>query len=633
MTDLRIIPFGGVRENGKNMYAVSVNDEIFILDAGLKYPETEQLGIDVVIPDFEYLVNNQEKIAGIFLTHGHADSIGALPYLLQQLQVPIFGSELTIALAKLAIQDEADLKAFDDFHVVNENTEIDFGAVKVSFFNTTHTIPEALGVVLGTDEGQIVYTGHFKFDQTAEASYQTNYARLAEIGAKPVLALLADAAGTEDIGKPMVSEKKIHQYVEDSFVAAKGKRIIVAVVASNIQRVQQVIDATAKTHRRLIFSGQDVEQIVHAALNLGKLNLPMPKEELFADLKDLETLPAGQIVVLETGKMGEPVKNLHKMAKGENPNIRLGDSDLVFIATTPSFAVESYVAQTRNLLFQQGADVKQISTDLRSSGHGSAEDVQMMINFMKPEFFFPVSGEFRVMVTAKAAAEEVNIPAKKIIMAKRGDQYVYDGQTFEKKGGFTIGETMIDGDSLNDIGNVVLRDRRILSEDGVFVTVVTIDRKKRKVVSKPKMTSRGFVYVKANRDLMKEAGKLTIDAIEDYLKNAKAFDWNELKNGVRESLSRFLFNETRRRPMVMPVVMEVNQNRRPHHTKGQETTGQKGKKANGNKDQKKGQKNPGQNNNQKKQNNQAKQNKPKNQGNKAKGQKNQDQAKKQAANQ
>ncbi|GAP02291.1 ribonuclease J2 [Fructobacillus pseudoficulneus] len=583
MTDLSIIPFGGVRENGKNIYAVSVNDEIFILDAGLKYPETEQLGIDVVIPDFEYLVANQDKIAGIFLTHGHADSIGALPYLLQQLQVPIFGSELTIDLAKLAIQEEESLKSFDDFHTVNENTEIDFGTVKVSFFNVTHTIPEALGIVLGTDQGQIVYTGHFKFDQTAENAYQTNYARLAEIGSKPVLALLADSAGTEDTGKPMVSEKRIHEYVQESFVSAKGKRIIVAVVASNIQRVQQVIDATAKTHRRLIFSGQDVEQIVHSALKLGKLNLPLPTEELFAKLSDLETLPAGQIVVLETGKMGEPVKNLHKMAKGENPNITLGDSDLVFIATTPSFAVESYVAQTRNLLFRQGADVKQISADLRSSGHASAEDVQMMINFMKPEFFFPVSGEFRVMVTAKKAAEEVNIPSDKIILAKRGDQYVYDGETFEKKNGFTVGETMIDGDSLNDIGNVVLRDRRILSEDGVFVTVVTIDRKKRKVVSKPKMTSRGFVYVKANRDLMKEAGKLTIDAIEDYLKNSKSFDWNELKNGVRESLSRFLFNETRRRPMVMPVVMEVNQNRRPqHHGKGQEQNNKNNKKNTGN---------------------------------------------------
>ncbi|MBS9334851.1 ribonuclease J [Fructobacillus sp. M1-13] len=586
MTDLTILPLGGVRENGKNMYAISVNDEIFILDAGLKYPDTEQLGIDVVIPDFEYLIQNQDKIAGIFLSHGHSDAIGALPYLLQQIQAPVFGSELTIALAKLAIEDEKGIKDFDDFHVVNEKTEIDFGDVKLSFFNTTHTIPEALGVVLSVDEGQIVYSGHFKFDQTVEKAYQTNYQRLAEIGQKPVLALLADGAGTEETVKAPASEKQIHDYIQEAFEEAKGKRIIVAAVASNIQRIQQVIDATAKTHRRLVLTGHDVEKIVATALKLDLLSLPEPKEKLFANVKDLATMPDSQTVVLETGRLGEPVKALHKMAKGEDPVINIGSNDLVFITTNPAFAVESYVAQTRNMLFKKGANVKQISSDLRSSGHGSKADLQLLMNFFKPAMLMPVSAEFRVMVTAKQAAEEIGMKEDQVIMAKRGDQLVYDGSIFSKAGAVSVAETMIDGDSLKDIGNVVLRDRRILSEDGVFVTVVTIDRKKRKVVSKPKMTSRGFVYVKANRDLMKEAGKLTIESIEDYLKNAKAFDWNELKNGVREKLARFLFNETRRRPMVMPVVMEVNQNRRPHHKaesdkKGQKPNNKKNQKQNG----------------------------------------------------
>ncbi|MBS9335834.1 ribonuclease J [Fructobacillus papyrifericola] len=588
MTDLNILPLGGVRENGKNMYAVSVNDEIFILDAGLKYPDTEQLGIDVVIPDFEYLIQNQDKIAGIFLSHGHSDAIGALPYLLQQVQAPVFGSELTIALAKIAVKEEAALASFDDFHVVNEKTEIDFGDVKLSFFNTTHTIPEALGVVLTVEEGQIVYSGHFKFDQTVEAAYQTNYQRLAEIGQKPVLALLADAAGTEETVKAPASEKTIHEYIQETFREAKGKRIIVAAVASNIQRVQQVIDATYKTKRRLVLTGHDAEAIVKTALDLELLTLPAPKNELFADVKDLDQLPDSQTVVLETGKLGEPVKALHKMAKGEDPVVNIGQNDLVFITTNPAFAVESYVAQTRNMLFKKGANVKQISADLRSSGHASKQDLQLLMNFFKPEVLLPVSAEFRVMVTAKQAALELGMKEEQILMAKRGDVLAYDGTTFEKVDAVSVAETMIDGDSLKDIGNVVLRDRRILSEDGVFVTVVTIDRKKRKVVSKPKMTSRGFVYVKANRDLMKEAGKLTIEAIEDYLKNAKAFDWNELKNGVREKLSRFLFNETRRRPMVMPVVMEVNQNRRPHH-KGQDGE-KKGKKPSNKSGNKKNQK-------------------------------------------
>lgn len=583
MTDLNILPLGGVRENGKNMYAVSVNDEIFILDAGLKYPDTEQLGIDVVIPDFDYLIKNQDKIAGIFLSHGHSDAIGALPYLLQQIQAPIFGSELTIALAKIAIDDEKAISNFDDFHVVNEKTEIDFGDVKLSFFKTTHTIPEALGIVMTVDEGQIVYSGHFKFDQTVEAAYQTNYQRLAEIGQKPVLALLADAEGTEESVKAPASERQIHAYIQEAFEEAKGKRIIVAAVASNIQRVQQVIDATAKTKRRLVLTGHDADKIVKTALDLGLLKLPEENKHLFASAKELEQLPDNQTVVLETGKLGEPVKALHKMAKGEDPVVNIGSNDLVFITTNPSFAVESYVAQTRNMLFKKGANVKQISTDLRSSGHASKADLQLLMNFLKPEVLLPVSAEFRVMVTAKQAALEIGMKEEQIIMAKRGDQIAYDGQNFEKVGSVPVEETMIDGDSLKDIGNVVLRDRRILSEDGVFVTVVTIDRKKRKVVSKPKMTSRGFVYVKANRDLMKEAGKLTIESIEDYLKNAKAFDWNELKNGVREKLSRFLFNETRRRPMVMPVVMEVNQNRRPHHKNEGD---KKGKKPNNKQNQK-----------------------------------------------
>ncbi|CAK8053716.1 ribonuclease J [Eupransor demetentiae] len=567
MTDLSIIPFGGVRENGKSMYAVTVHDDIFLLDAGLKYPATDQLGVDVVIPDFEYLVKNQDRIAGVFLSHGHADAIGALPYLLQEVNVPIFGSEMTIALAKLIISETPELKDYDDYHVVNEKTEIDFGDVKISFFNTTHSIPESLGIVVGTTYGQIVYTGDFKFDQTAESYYQTDYQRLVEIGTKPVLALLGDAAGTETTGVPAATERQIHEYIHDTFVENKGKRIIVAAVASNIQRIQQVIDATADTKRKLILSGNDIENIVRTALKLKKLHLPLPKDELFASLKDIDSLPAEETVILETGKMGEPIKHLNRMAAGEDRHVNIGEGDLVFITTTPAFAMESYVAHTRNMLFKQGADVKQISADLRSSGHASANDLQLMINFVKPKYFMPVQGEYRVMVTARDAAEEVNIPEDHILMAKNGDQYQWQDGKFELEGSFTVGETMIDGSGTNDIGNVVLRDRRILSEDGVFVSVVTIDRKKRKVVSKPKLTSRGFVYVKANRDLMKEASRITVEKIEDYLNNSKSFDWNELKNGVREALSRYLFNETRRRPMVMPVVMEVNQNRRPRHGK------------------------------------------------------------------
>lgn len=566
MTDLSIIPFGGVRENGKNMYAVTVNDEIFILDAGLKYPETDQLGVDVVVPDFEYLIKNTEKIAGVFLSHGHADAIGALPYFLQQVNVPIFGSELTIELAKLAIKDQPALKDYNDYHIINEKSEIDFGNVKVSFFNTTHSIPESLGIVIGTEYGQVVYTGDFKFDQTAESYYRTNIPRLVEVGQGKVLALLADAAGTEG-GADSVNESKIGDYILETFRDNKKTRIIVAAVASNIQRIQQIIDATAATKRKLVLSGNDIENVVRTAIKLKKLQLPLPESQLFVSLKNMKSLVAHETVILETGRMGEPIKHLNRMANGEDAHIKIGSDDLVFITTTPSTAMESVVAKTRDMIFKQGADVKQISTDMRSSGHASRNDLQMMLNIMQPAYFMPIQGEYRVMSAAKDAAEEVNLPEDHILMAMKGDQFkLIDGQ-FELKDSFAIGETLIDGSGIGDIGNVVLRDRRILSEDGVFVSVVTIDRKKRQVVSKPKLTSRGFVYVKANRDLMKEASDLTVKQIEDYLTNNKSFDWNELKAGVRDVLSRFLFEQTRRRPMVMPVVMEVNQNRRPNNHK------------------------------------------------------------------
>ena len=566
MTDLSIIPFGGVRENGKNMYAVTVNDEIFILDAGLMFPETDQLGVDVVVPDFEYLIKNTEKIAGVFLSHGHADAIGALPYFLQQVNVPIFGSELTIELAKLAIKDQPALKDYNDYHIINEKSEIDFGNVKVSFFNTTHSIPESLGIVIGTEYGQVVYTGDFKFDQTAESYYRTDIPRLVEVGQGKVLALLADAAGTEG-GADSVNESKIGDYILETFRDNKKKRIIVAAVASNIQRIQQIIDATAATKRKLVLSGNDIENVVRTAIKLKKLQLPLPESQLFVSLKNMKSLVAHETVILETGRMGEPIKHLNRMANGEDAHIKIGSDDLVFITTTPSTAMESVVAKTRDMIFKQGADVKQISTDMRSSGHASRNDLQMMLNIMQPAYFMPIQGEYRVMSAAKDAAEEVNLPEDHILMAMKGDQFkLIDGQ-FELKDSFAIGETLIDGSGIGDIGNVVLRDRRILSEDGVFVSVVTIDRKKRQVVSKPKLTSRGFVYVKANRDLMKEASDLTVKQIEDYLTNNKSFDWNELKAGVRDVLSRFLFEQTRRRPMVMPVVMEVNQNRRPNNHK------------------------------------------------------------------
>ena len=553
MSKIKIIPFGGVRENGKNMYAVEVDDQIFILDTGLKYPENELMGIDVVIPDWEYLRDRKDKIVGVFLTHGHADSIGALPYFLMDFNVPVFGSEMTIALAKLAVKKHKEVKKFNDFHVVDAGTAIDFNDVTVSFFQTTHTIPETLGIVLETAEGNIVYTGDFKFDQTATKGYQTDLARLAEIGSQGVLALLSDSAGAGITGASS-REKDIGEYIKETFKYQDG-RIIVASVASNIMRVQQIIDAAVAVDRKIVLSGSDIEQIINTAMELGKLKMP---QDILISLKEADKLDPKQVVILETGKMGEPIKSLQQIANGDNPKIKLSDQDLVFVTTTPSYAQETEVQKTKDIIYRTGAEVKFISDDLNPSGHANQNDQQLMLNFMKPQYFIPIQGEYRLLDRHAELAEEVGIAPDRIFLTNKGDVLTYDQGEFHVGEHLDVGNTMIDGTGIGDIGNIVLRDRRVLSEDGIFVVVATIDRKKKKIVARPQLTSRGFVFVKTNHQLMKQSADLVEKVVQDNL-DQKEFDWGHLKQDVREKLNRFLFDQTKRHPVILPVIMEINQ--------------------------------------------------------------------------
>ncbi|MFZ2353736.1 ribonuclease J [Paucilactobacillus nenjiangensis] len=551
--NIRIVPIGGVRENGKNMYSVEVDDKIFILDCGLKYPENEMLGIDVVIPDWTYLKENADRVVGVFLTHGHADAIGALPYFLDDFQVPVFGSDLTIALAKLGVKG----KNTDDFHVVDQKTEIDFDNVTVSFFKTTHTITESLGIVLKTDSGDIVYTGDFKFDQTALPGYQTDLARLAEIGTEGVLALLSDSAGAENFGQSE-REKTIAEYIVETFRYSKN-RIVVASVASNILRIQQVLDAASEVDRKVVLSGHDLEKIVKTAMSLGKIKLP--EEKILITIEEANELEDEQVVILETGKMGEPIKSLQKMANGDDKDVKLGPNDLVFITTTPSNAMETTVQKTRDMIYRAGAEVKSISDDLQPSGHASQNDLQLMLNFMKPKYFIPIQGEYRLLSQHAKLAEEVGIDPENIFITSKGDVLDFNGKEMHLGDSVEVGDTMIDGIGVGDIGNIVLRDRRVLAEDGIFVVVVTIDRRKKKIVAQPKITSRGFVFVKTNRELMNQSAKLVEETVQDNLDN-KEFDWGHLKQDVRDKLNRFLFEQTKRHPVILPVIMEVNQHAR-----------------------------------------------------------------------
>lgn len=554
MSDIKIISLGGVRENAKNMYAIEVNDDIYILDCGLKYPENELLGIDIVIPDFEYLRQNARRIVGVFLTHGHADAIGALPYFVSEFDVPVFGSELTIALAKIACENEEIAKKFNDFHVINEKTEIDFPSATVSFFKTTHSIPESLGVALKTDEGTIVYTGDFKFDQTASAQYQTDLARLAEIGNEGVLALLSDSANAENPSET-VNEREIYDFISETFEYRKG-RIIVACVASNISRVQQVLDAAQANDRKVALTGHDVEKIVRTALKLNKLHLP--SDDILIPLKDIKRYDYDQIVILEAGRSGEPLKSLQKMALKRHRSVSLHEGDLVFITTTPSHAMETNVAKTRDMIYRSGADVKSISDELNSSGHASKNDLQLMMNLLKPRYVLPVQGEYRLLAANAHAATEVGIPAENIFLLAKGDVAEYTRGKMLVASSVEVGNTMIDGIGVGDIGNIVLRDRKILSEDGIFIAVVTIDRKKKKIVDRPKITSRGFVYVKTSRDLIAESADIITKTVQSNLDN-KEFDWGHLKQDVREQLNHFLYEQTKRHPVILPVIMEINQ--------------------------------------------------------------------------
>lgn len=554
---IKIMILSGVREQGKDMFAVQVNDEIFVLDAGLKYPDSSLFGIDVVIPDLDFFEQYGDRVAGIFLTHGHADSIGALPYILRKYDIPVFGSQLSIELAKIEVQRENKRRKNSLFHVIDADTEIDFKNASISFFHTTHSIPDSLGIDVHTPAGEIVYTGDFKFDPTAALNYRTDMDRLAEIEQKGVLALLSDSSNAE-ASFPNASEQDIGKFVTNVFRNAKG-RIIVAAKASNLNRVQEVLNAAAATGKRVLLTGRDLAKIVRTSMKLGYLDVP---EGLLMRVKDLKTVPDEQTVILETGRMGEPLNSLQKMAKKRHSMITIHKGDLVFIATTPSHAVETMVAETSDLVYKAGGTVIQLGRNIHTSGHATGRDLQLLITTLKPKFLIPVIGEYRLLEVVRDLAIKAGMNPKDIYITKNGDCLEYD---FKQKRFFLTDpvpgeDTMIDGSSVGDVGNIVLRDREVLSDDGIFIAVVTIDRKKKKIIAEPKVTSRGFVYIKANRQLMSDSIDVIKKAIQANFEHKK-FDWTELKQDIRGDLEKFLYKKTNRRPVILPVVMEVNQNR------------------------------------------------------------------------
>ncbi|HEP1292782.1 Zn-dependent hydrolase [Streptococcus pyogenes] len=552
MTDIKMIALGGVREYGKNFYLVEINDSMFILDAGLKYPENEQLGVDLVIPNLDYVIENKGKVQGIFLSHGHADAIGALPYLLAEVSAPVFGSELTIELAKLFVKSNNSTKKFNNFHVVDSDTEIEFKDGLVSFFRTTHSIPESMGIVIGTDKGNIVYTGDFKFDQAAREGYQTDLLRLAEIGKEGVLALLSDSVNATS-NDQIASESEVGEEM-DSVISDADGRVIVAAVASNLVRIQQVFDSATAHGRRVVLTGTDAENIVRTALRLEKLMIA--DERLLIKPKDMSKFEDHELIILEAGRMGEPINSLQKMAAGRHRYVQIKEGDLVYIVTTPSTAKEAMVARVENLIYKAGGSVKLITQNLRVSGHANGRDLQLLMNLLKPQYLFPVQGEYRDLAAHAKLAEEVGIFPENIHILKRGDIMVLNDEGFLHEGGVPASDVMIDGNAIGDVGNIVLRDRKVLSEDGIFIVAITVSKKEKRIISKAKVNTRGFVYVKKSHDILRESAELVNTTVGNYFKK-DSFDWGELKGNVRDDLSKFLFEQTKRRPAILPVVMEV----------------------------------------------------------------------------
>ena len=406
--------------------------------------------------------------------------------------------------------------------------------------------------MIGTPEGNIVYTGDFKFDQTASESYATDFARLAEIGREGVLALLSDSANA-DSNIQVASEQEVGDAILDTIADWDG-RVIVAAVASNLSRIQQVFDAAAETGRRVVLTGFDVENIVRTAIRLNKLSLA--NEKLLIKPKEMSRFEDHELIILETGRMGEPINGLRKMSIGRHRYVEIKDGDLVYVVTTPSIAKEAVVARVENMIYQAGGIVKLITSSLRVSGHGNARDLQLMINLLRPKYLFPIQGEYRELDAHARVAMEVGILPENIFIPKRGTVMEYEKGDFVPAGSVSAGDVMIDGNAIGDVGNIVLRDRKVLSEDGIFIVALTVNRKEKKIISKARVHTRGFVYVKKSRDILRESCELVNQSVEDYL-NQDSFDWGELKGLVRDNLSKFLFEQTKRRPAILPVVMEV----------------------------------------------------------------------------
>lgn len=546
-----IIPLGGRGQIGDNMILIEDNENILVLDAGIMFPEDDHYGVDLIMPDITYLVENKEKIAGIFISHGHEDHIGALPYVLREIKAPIYGTRFTLGLIQLKLK-EFGLAESTPMYEIAPGEKRTVGSFAVEFIHITHSIPDSVAMAITTKAGVILYTGDYKFDHTPIDEKPSDLQRLGQLGAEGVLALLGDSTNAEREGTTL-SERVVSRTIEETFELING-RIIISTFSTNIHRVQQIFYAAWKTGRKIAIAGRSMTNVITLASQLGYLNIP---EGTLVEVRQIHSLEPHKVVLLMTGSQGEPDAALTRISRGDHRQIEILPGDTVVLSSMPIPGNERSIGETINQLYRLGADVLYDGMiDAHASGHACQEEIKTMLNLTRPRFLIPVHGEYRHLHHHKQLATQVGLEPDNVFITENGVRLNVTPERCWVAGSVPSGEIMIDGLGVGDVGNIVLRDRKMLSENGMVIVSLTIDGKTAKVLTGPDIVSRGFVYIKESKELIDEAKSLAAKALKD-LESRNVTDWSTIKKAVTDVLDDFLYQKTRRKPVILPIVMEI----------------------------------------------------------------------------
>ena len=550
-SSLKINPLGGLQEIGKNITVFEYRNEILLVDCGLEFPEDDMLGIDLVIPDISYLVKNQDKIKGLVITHGHEDHIGAIPYVLKQINVPIYATNLTVELIKNKLEEHNLLRS-TKLHVVKQGQTINFGSMQVEFIRSNHSIPDAVMLAIHTPVGTVLHTGDFKVDYTPIDDKVIDLGRIAELGNKGVLALLSDSTNSERKGFTM-SESSVGE-VFDRLFLNNEKRIVVATFASNVHRVQQIVNSAVKYGRKVAICGRSMQNMIEAARKLGYIEVP---DNVFIDIDNIKNYNDNQLVIITTGSQGEAMSALTRMANGDHRKVTITPNDMVIISATPIPGNEKLVSKVIDELMKIGAEVIYSSlADIHVSGHACQEEQKLILTLAKPKYFIPVHGEYRQLMAHRETAKKVGIADKDIFIMTNGRVLELNEEEAKLTTQVPNGRVLVDGLGVGDVGNIVLRDRQHLSQDGLIVIVMTMDSNTGEIVSGPDVVSRGFVYVRESENLMDDVKKVIRDEVKKCEEN-HIRDWSTIKSNVKDTLRDYIFEKTKRNPMILPIIMEV----------------------------------------------------------------------------